>query len=66
MATYSSILAWRIPWTEKPAVCGVAKRWIQPGTHARAYGLPPAGHSAFCTWKLRNICLIHSIKIHIF
>ena len=27
MATHSSILAWRIPWTEKPwgLVCGVAK-----------------------------------------
>ena len=24
MATHSSILAWRIPWTEEP---GVAKRW---------------------------------------
>ena len=25
MATYSSILAWRIPWTEEPG--GVAKSW---------------------------------------
>ena len=28
MATHSSILAWRIPWTEKPGgatVCGVAE-----------------------------------------
>ena len=27
MATHSSILAWRIPWTEEPGglVCGVAK-----------------------------------------
>ena len=29
MATHSSILAWRIPWTEEPArlhtVCGVAR-----------------------------------------
>ena len=28
MATYSSILAWEIPWTEKPGwaiVCGVTK-----------------------------------------
>ena len=22
MATHSSILAWRIPWTEEPGVCG--------------------------------------------
>ena len=25
MATYSSTLAWKIPWTEEPAVHGVAK-----------------------------------------
>ena len=30
MATHSSILAWRIPWTEEPVrviVRGVAKSW---------------------------------------
>jgi len=30
MATHSSVLAWRIPWTEKPGglpVHGVAKSW---------------------------------------
>ena len=27
MATHSSILAWRIPWTEEPTVHGVAKSW---------------------------------------
>jgi hypothetical protein len=30
MATYSSILAWRIPWTEEPGgiqSSGVAERW---------------------------------------
>ena len=29
MATHSSILAWRIPWTEEPTVHGVAKSWIR-------------------------------------
>ena len=33
MATHSSILAWKIPWAEKPGslhtVHGVAKSWIQ-------------------------------------
>ena len=32
MATHSSILAWRIPWTEEPGgatVHGVAKSWTQ-------------------------------------
>ena len=31
-ATHSSILAWRIPWTEEPGEAtdhGVAKNWIQ-------------------------------------
>ena len=40
-ATYSSILAWRIPWTEepgKPQSMGLQKSWTrlkQPSTHAR-------------------------------
>ena len=32
MAAHSSVLAWRIPWTEKPSgatVYGVAKSWTQ-------------------------------------
>ena len=29
MATHSSILAWRIPWTEKPTVHGVIRSQIQ-------------------------------------
>ena len=32
MATHSSNLAWRIPWTEEPGVAtvqGVAKSWTQ-------------------------------------
>ena len=28
-ATHSSILAWKIPWTEEPGVHGVAKSWTQ-------------------------------------
>ena len=38
MATYSSILAWRIPWTEEPAVHRVAKsltRLEQLSTHTQ-------------------------------
>ena len=34
MATYSRILAWKIPWTEKPdTVYGVTKNWILLNTH---------------------------------
>ena len=29
MAALSSVLAWRIPWTEQPAVHGVAKSWTR-------------------------------------
>ena len=31
MATHSSILAWRIPWTEEPGglVSAITKSWIQ-------------------------------------
>ena len=31
VATYFSILAWRIPWTENPGVyvCRVTKSWMQ-------------------------------------
>ena len=31
MATHSSVLAWRIPWTEEPGglVPGVAKSWTE-------------------------------------
>ena len=35
MATYSSILAWKIPWTEEPGgatVHGVAKSWTRLST----------------------------------
>ena len=31
MATYSSILAWRIPWTEEPD--GLQSMWWQRGGH---------------------------------
>ena len=34
MAIHSSVLAWRIPWTEEPGrLCGVAKSQTQLSTH---------------------------------
>ena len=36
MATHSSILAWKIPWTEEPGglqSMGVSKSWTQLSTH---------------------------------
>ena len=42
MATHSSILAWRIPWTEEPGGycpwgCQESDTTEQPSTHARAF-----------------------------
>ena len=31
MATHSSILAWRVPWTEEP--CGLQSRGLNRGGH---------------------------------
>ena len=47
MAIQSSILAWRIPWTEEPGkatVCGVAKSWtrLQQLNHHHQFDLLPA------------------------
>ena len=42
MATHSSILAWRIPWTEEPdglTVCGVSKSQIWLSTHTPQHGI---------------------------
>ena len=42
MATHSSILAWRIPWTEEPAwwatVHGVSKSWTRLSTYSTLWG----------------------------
>ena len=38
MAIHSSILAWKIIWTEEPGgLHGVAKRWTQPSTHTQTH-----------------------------
>ena len=50
MATHSSILAWRIPWTEEPSKLysnGVAKSWTQRSahTHTHTHTLTRGSHS---------------------
>ena len=37
MATHSSVLAWRIPWTEEleATVRAVTKSWTRQSTHVR-------------------------------
>ena len=55
VATHSSILAWRIPWTDEPGlqptVHGVAKSWIQlkqVSSHKHFRSTDDAGKRAVC------------------
>ena len=42
MATHSSTLAWKIPWTEEPGIHGVAKSWtgLSDFTFTFTYTIP--------------------------
>ena len=58
MATHSSILAWKIPWTEEPgraAVYGVTKSWTQlrDFTHSKQ----PWRRTGPLNSRCRHICL---------
>ena len=53
MATHSSILAWRIPWTERGAwwaiVHGVTKSWTRPSDfHTTIHGVQPLKTVNYC------------------
>ena len=60
MATHSSTLAWKIPWTEEPGglpVYGVAQSWIRlsdfPFTfHIHALEKEMATHSSVLAWRI--------------
>ena len=53
MATHSSILAWRIPWTEEPGgVHGVATSWTQLSNFAFTLEKEMATHSSTLAWKI--------------
>ena len=58
MATHSSILAWRIPWTEEPGILyGVMKSWIRLSDftftfHFHALEKEMATHSSVLAWKI--------------
>ena len=45
MAIHSSILAWRIPWTEEPGSLGGRKSWIQLSDQITK---PPIHHQLHC------------------
>ena len=57
MAPHSSTLAWKIPWTEEPAVHGVAKSLTRlsnfPFTfHFHALEKETATHSSVLAWRI--------------
>ena len=56
LATCSSILAWRIPWTEKPSgltVHGVPKSWIWPKQLSKGLqGIPRS------FYRIGNVCFL--------
>ena len=57
MASHSSTLAWKIPWTEEPAVPGVAKSRTQLSDftftfHFHALEKAMATHSSVLAWRI--------------
>ena len=56
MATHSSTLVWKIPWTEEPAVHGTAKSWTRLNDfsltfHFHALEKEMATHSSVLAWR---------------
>ena len=61
MATHSSILAWRIPWTEEPG--GLQSMGLQGVGH---YGATK--HACTLSWDLSleiSVARVHSLNYHI-
>ena len=57
MAPHCSILAWKIPWTEKPAVHGVVKSWTRLNDftftfHFHALEKAMATHFSVLAWRI--------------
>ena len=60
MATHSSVLAWKIPWTEEPGglpVHGVAKSWTRLSDFPFTFHFPAlekemATHSGVLAWRI--------------
>ena len=55
MATYSSMLAWEIPWTEEPgglqSMGSVAKSQTRLSTHARSIIYLSSPYSCLCCFQ---------------
>ena len=52
MATYSSILAWRIPWTEEPGGLQSMGPFLPPSLPSYY----PASNMAMSTWVFKHVC----------
>ena len=57
MASHSSTFAWKIPWTEEPAVHGVTKSRTQLSDftftfHFHVLGKEMATHSSVLAWRI--------------
>ena len=62
MATHSSILAWRIPWTEEPGA--VQSTGSQRVSHNWS-DLAHAHHSGTWVWSIWELCIIFAIFLEI-
>ena len=61
MATHSSILAWRIPWTEQPG--GIQSIWSQRIRHNWATKHAPSGVSLCSIFQRLNLKIKYYIQI---
>ena len=52
MVTHSSILAWRIPWTEKPGAWGATVHGVDFNFHFHALEKEMATHSSVLAWRI--------------
>ena len=63
MATHSSILAWKIPWTEKPG--GLQSTgWQKSDTTERFYSLMQISEKSFFVEQIKKISDLLSLISH--
>ena len=63
MATHSSILAWRIPWTEEPG--GLQPMGSQRVGHTQLHIYLPIHPSIYLSSHLSNLPILHFISLPI-
>ena len=66
MATHSSILTWRIPWTEEPGglqsmgLQRIGYDWVTKHTHAYSWPLPRGRVGVLTFWATENLHVIYT------